>query len=92
VSEVPFFPTGPATKRFPTWMTVTRKLEMTMRIHTLTGTFTAIASPNIGFHVAVCKIKSVLFEGSLKVLIIFNFVVPEIFQNLFCDCYYEKAC
>ncbi len=64
------------------------KLVVCRHLHcTVKGT----VSPDIGLHFNVWKIKLVLYAGLLMVLTFFYFVVPEMFKNLYLNCFYENT-
>jgi hypothetical protein len=48
-------------------------------------------SPDIGLNFSFWKIKLVLSAELPMVLTFFNFVVPEIFKNLYLNCFYENT-
>jgi hypothetical protein len=53
--------------------------------------FKGTVSPDIGLHFSFWKIKLVLSAEPHMVLKFFYFVVPEIFKNLYSNCFYENT-
>jgi hypothetical protein len=53
--------------------------------------FKGTVAPDIGLHFSFWKIKLVLSAEPLMVLTFFYFVVPEIFKNLYLNCFYENT-
>jgi hypothetical protein len=53
--------------------------------------FKGTVSPNTGLHFSFWKNKLVLSAGLLMVLTFFYFVVPEIFENWYLNCFYENT-
>jgi hypothetical protein len=55
------------------------------------GEFKGTVSPDIVLHFSFWKIKFVLSAEPLMVLTFFYFVVPEIFKNVYLNCFYKNT-